>query len=135
MKKLILACTLMLSNILFANESIPTQHQSVQIEISDDKEIDRLFTNFGTIPVGSFNYVNYYVTNTGNQPLFFRDARIYGANYYARHNCKSLAPRGRCTFTIEYSPFYEGWHTGQFTLSLDPGYMVVVDLQGNAIRY
>ncbi len=125
----------MLSSALFANVTREENQPSVTVEISDNKEVDRLFTNFGTVRVNSFSYVNYTVTNTGNQVLQFRDARIYGANYRARHNCRTLPPRARCTFTIDYTPFFEGWHTGQFTLSLDPGYMVVVDLQGNAVRF
>lgn len=110
-------------------------HVLVLIELSDNKEVDRLFTNFGTLRVGSFSYANYNLTNTGNQPLYFRDARIYGAGFFARHNCRVLPPRGRCSFTIEFQPYFEGFHSGQFVLAMDPGYTVVVDLQGHAVRY
>lgn len=136
MKRLIIACSLVLTSSLFANEAIPSKLPSVEVELSENKEVDRLFTNFGTVRVGSFSYVNYYITNTGNQPLYFRNARIAGPGFYARHNCGGVLPqRGRCTFTIEYSPYFEGWSSGQFMMSFDPGYTVIVDLQGQAVRY
>ena len=136
MKRLIIACSLVLSSALFANDLITTNLPNVEIELSDNKEVDRLFTDFGRIPAGSYSYVNYYLTNTGNQPLYFRNARISGPGFFARHNCGGVLPqRGRCTFTIEFAPFYEGWYTAQFMMSFDPGYTVIVDLRGQAFRY
>lgn len=136
MKRLIIACLLLISSTVFANEEIQVRSQNIEVELSDNKEVDRLFLNFGTIPMGSFRAQNFTITNTGNQPLYFRTARISGPGYYARHNCAGVLPqRGRCNFTIEFSPYYEGWYSGQFMMSFDPGYTVIVDLQGEAYRY
>lgn len=138
MKRLLVACSLLLSSALFASDSISTKTTDLEIEISSshDKEVDHLSYNFGTLPTGSFRAVNYYLTNTGNQPLYFRNARLSGPGYFARHNCGGVLPqRGRCQFTIEFAPFYEGYYSGQFMMSFDSNYSVIVNLYGQAFRY
>ena len=136
MKRLIIACALLLSSALFA-DTIQSRTNDIQISAdSADKNVDRLYYNFGTIPQGSMSYVNYYVTNVGERPLFFREARLSGPGYFARHNCGGVLPPrgGRCTFTIEFAPYYQGYYTGQFMMAFDQ-YTVIVDLAGQAYQY
>ncbi|MBC7712884.1 MAG: hypothetical protein H7177_06070 [Rhizobacter sp.] len=137
MKLLLIACSLLLSSALIAQDSVQTTTTDIQVSADNaDKNIDRLYYNFGTIPVNAVSYASYTVTNVGNQPLAFRQARIAGPGYYARTNCNVvLYPGMRCGFTIEFRPYFQGYSSGQFMMSFDPNYSVIVDLAGQAVRY
>jgi hypothetical protein len=140
MKNLCIVFSLILSNVLFADSEIKNINldtdSAISIESTENKEVDRLFFNFGLISVGAYRFQNFYLTNTGRVPLFFRSARLSGPGFFVRHNCGGVLPiRGQCNFTIEFSPFYEGMYSGQFMMSFDPGYSVIVNLQGQAFRY
>ncbi len=104
LKTFLLLVTLLLSTGVFATEA-----KSVQVEISEEKGVDRHYYFFGTQWVNTRSYINYRVTNTGTTPLAFQRAVVGGANFYARHNCVGvLNPGARCQFTIEYAPFLNG---------------------------
>jgi hypothetical protein len=137
MKLLIIACSLLLSSVLFAQETNSSKTTDIQISSDNaDKNLDHIFYNFGMIPVNTVQYANFTVTNIGNQPLYFRQARISGPGYYANTNCNQiLIPGQRCFFTIEFRPWYEGFSSGQFMMSFDSSYTVIVDLTGQAFRY
>lgn len=130
MKKLLIACSLLLTTPIFAQSK-----SNVQIEISEEKGVERHSYYFGSVWIHSRNYVNYRVTNTGTTPLIFQSARIGGMGYSARTNCAGgLPPKARCSFTIEFAPFFEGYHFGQFLMSFDQGYEILVNVSGQAVR-
>jgi hypothetical protein len=129
-KTFLLLASLVFSSAIFADET-----KSVQLEISEEKGVDRHYYHFGSQWINTRSYINYRVTNTGTTPLVFQRAVVGGANFYARHNCTGiLNPGARCQFTIEYAPFFEGYHMGYFRLSFNQGYEIHVDVSGDARR-
>ena len=132
MRNLLIACSLLFSAHAFSATNVEVK----QIEINNqDKSYERHYYNFGMQRVHSRSMVEYRVTNTGNTALRFQDARIMGIGYYANHNCSGVLPVGaRCSFRIEYAPYFEGFHHGQFGLAFDQGSDIYVDLSGQAIR-
>ena len=129
LKKLLIALTLLTSSTIFADT------QSLNVEINDSKAIERHYYYFGMVPVNFRSFINYRVTNTGTIPLVFQRAIVGGASFHAQHNCKGvLNPGARCQFTVEFSPFFEGYQVGYFRLSFDQGYEILLDLSGDARR-
>lgn len=89
---------------------------------------------FGRVLVNSYNSVRYDVTNTGDQPLSFVDAVIYGIYFDARHNCnRTLEPGQKCRFDITYWPSFQGYHSGEFILRFDKDF-ISVNLLGDAVN-
>lgn len=129
LKKFLISCSLLLSSALFAETN------SLKIEINEDKGVERHSYYFGMVNIHSTRFINYRVTNTGTTPLQFQSASIGGIGYSARHSCTGLInPQSRCQFTIQYSPFFEGYHVGSFRLAFDQGYEILVNLSGQAVR-
>lgn len=128
MKKLLIACSLLLSLPVFANDV------QGNIELSSEKGVERHYYYFGMQRVHSYSTIAYRVTNTGTTPLNMIRATIGGTNYSAATNCRTLMPGERCSFRIDYRPFFEGYHTGRFTLSFDQDSHIVVDVSGQATR-
>ncbi|AUN98373.1 hypothetical protein C0V70_09700 [Bacteriovorax stolpii] len=129
MKKLLLACSLLLSLPVFAKTNVQGN-----IELSSEKGVERHYYHFGVQRVHSYSSIAYRVTNTGTTPLNMIRATIGGTNYGASTNCRTLQPGERCSFRIDYRPFFEGYHTGRFTLSFDQDSHIVVDVSGQAVR-
>ena len=130
LKKILLACTLLFSATAFSQ--IPDQ----SIEISEEKGVERHYYYFGQVRMNMPSFINYRVTNTGSIPLAFQRATISGIDFSARHSCTGvLLPGARCQFSIQYSPFFEGYHFGQFRLSFDQGYEILVDVSGHGVRF
>lgn len=130
MKKLLLVCSLFLALPVLANSTNVTG----DIELSSEKGVERHYYYFGTQRVYSYSSIAYRVTNTGTTPLNMLRATIGGANYRASTNCRTLMPGERCSFRIEYNPFFEGYHTGRFLLTFDQDSQIMVDVSGQAIR-
>lgn len=139
MKKLIILCTLILSSLAFANDTISAPNAVVEVEInqdmgSDKGSVEQLYYNFGMIPVNMRTFVTYNVNNTGTYPLYAQNAYIQGGGHFgARHNCRVLYPGQRCQFTLEFMPFYEGFHVGDFVLTFDQA-QIRVRMSGHAVR-
>ncbi len=129
MKKLLLICSLLLALPVFAAEKVEGN-----IELSSEKGVERHYYYFGMVPVNSWSTITYRVTNTGSTPLNALRATIGGANYRASTNCRTLQPGERCSFRIDYQPFFEGYHTGRFQLTFDQDSTIVVDVSGQATR-
>ena len=120
----------MFTSAVFANEA-----KSIQLNISEEKAVDRYLYYFGSQWVNTRSIINYQVTNTGSTPLVFQRATISGASFYARHSCSGiLNPGSKCKFAIEYAPIFEGYHSGTFRLGFDQGYEIRVDVSGDARR-
>jgi hypothetical protein len=84
--------------------------------------------------VGSRVNVRYTLTNTGNTPLTFKDAYIYGADFDADHACRNgLLPNESCNFSISYWPRFEGLSSGSFVLNFNED-QVTFDLWGRGVR-
>lgn len=95
---------------------------------------DFLSYNFGTVFVNSRTSVRYNVRNTGDTPLNFQDAVIYGADFSANHSCRgTLLPGQVCQFEVYYWPMFEGMASGRFQLTFVED-QIVLDLWGNARR-
>lgn len=132
MRNLLIACSLLFSAHAFSATKVEIQHIDVN---QQDTLAERHYYNFGMQRVHSRSMVEYRVSNTGTTELRFQDARIMGIGYYAYHNCSGVIPAGgRCFFRIEYAPYFEGYHHGQFALAFDQGEDIYVDLSGQAIR-
>ena len=86
------------------------------------------------VPVNTRSYAEYRVTNTGNVPLQMQRASVMGTSFGARTNCSVLYPRETCRFTIEFTPYFEGYHNGQFRMMFNQGYEIIVALSGQARR-
>lgn len=140
MKKLIILCSLiflsMVSSMALANSTIPSANDVVEVEINQQKNsVEQLYYNFGIIPVNMRSWVTYNVNNTGAYPLYLQNAYIQGGGgqFGARHNCRVLYPGQRCSFTLEFMPFYEGFHVADFVLAFDQA-MIRVRMSGHAVR-
>jgi len=94
----------------------------------------RQYYNFGIVWLNTRQAVRYTVTNTGDQPLVFKQARISGSAFDAYHNCsKGLQPQEKCSFTVTFWPAFEGLYSGTFVLSFTED-RVIVDLWGEGRR-
>lgn len=133
MKTLILLSSLLFSAYAFSNEAVPTK----EITISEEKAVDQFSYYFGTIRVNQRSFVNYRITNTGTYPLNYQWGRMYGdPAFRATTNCfGTLNPGQRCSFTIEYAPYFQGVSSGTFEMQFDQGYGVRVYVSGNAVRW
>lgn len=126
MKKIFFAALIAFSGMALA---------SLSIELNQDKSVEYHSYNFGTVKIGFRMPITYKVTNTGDTALTFHSATISGIGYDAYHSCKNgLQPKEVCSFTINYWPSFEGFHSGRFRLNFDPESDIVVDLMGNAVR-
>ena len=97
--------------------------------------VDRQYYDFGFVPVNSVRYVNYSVTNTGDTPLTFSRAVIYGGAFSATHSCSGvLAPKAKCGFEIRFWPMLDGVTSGRFILDFVEDSSVIVDLWGTGTR-
>lgn len=127
MRNLLIACSLFLSANVFAGTK--------QISITEDKGVERHSYYFGQVRMYGISSVTYTVTNTGTLPLTFHSATISGAGFSAQHSCSGiLGPQDRCQFRIQYAPYMEGYHFGQFYLAFDPESDIVVNVSGQATR-
>lgn len=127
MRSLLIACSLLFTANVFA--------ATKQIEITEEKGVERHSYYFGMVRVNSMNMVTYTVTNTGTTPLTFHSATISGIDFSAVHNCSNgLMPQQRCSFRITYAPFMEGYHAGRFYLAFDPEADIQVNVSGQATR-
>lgn len=89
---------------------------------------------FGRVFVNSRNTVRYTVTNTGDEPLEYVSANIWGMFFDAYHNCAgTLLPQQRCQFEIAYWPSFEGHHTGDFMLNFKQD-SVQIHVWGEAVK-
>lgn len=108
--------------------------KQIELKVGDQVKPQGFYSyNFGLVWVYSRSAVRYTVTNTGNVPLNFRDAAMYGSfSFSARHSCAGvLMPSQVCDFVIEYSPVFEGFSSGRFDLRFAED-QIVVDLWGEA---
>ena len=101
-----------------------TAHAAVSIQVTPEineesvRPADYGSYWFGRVFVNSRSTVRYTVTNTGDEPLDYVSANIWGMYFDAYHNCsKGLLPQQRCQFEIAYWPSFEGHHTGDFMLN------------------
>lgn len=125
---------LLLVSLIFSLPVLAQTSSVETIELSSEKGVERHYYYFGMQRVHSFSTITYRVTNTGTTPLNVVRATIGGANFMANTNCRMLMPGGVCSFRIDYNPFFEGYHTGRFTLSFDQDSHIVVDVSGQATR-
>ncbi len=133
MKTLILLSSLLFSAHAFSTETVMIK----DIEISEEKAVDQFSYYFGTVRVNQRSFVSYRITNTGSTPLDYQWGRMLGdSSFRARTNCfGTLLPGQRCNFTIEYSPYFQGYHSGMFEMQFAQGYGVRVYVRGNAVNY
>lgn len=90
--------------------------------------------DFGTVLVNMRTVSRFNLKNTGNVPLTFKEAYIYGNDFTGSHACRNgLLPNETCSFTLAYWPMFEGTSTGRFVLSFNED-NVVFDLWGRAVR-
>lgn len=88
--------------------------------------------DFGYTWVNSLSTATFKITNTGDTPLTYRQAVIYGVHFGARHNCSAgLLPNQSCNVRVEFWPHQEGYFSGQFQLRFKED-RVIIDLWGNA---
>lgn len=134
MKKIFFLSLFCFSFSIFANE-LDSYEFYTDNKDSNQKEIDRLYYNFSSLPVGHTTFRNFIITNTSDFPLSFSSAQIRGAGFFASHNCRRglVAKRGQCRFAIQYSPPFNGFHFGQFRIAFKENYEVVVDITGQGI--
>lgn len=130
MKRLLLVCSLFLALPVMANQAKVESN----IELSSEKGVERHYYYFGVQNVNSWSTISYRVTNTGTTPLNLVRATISGANFSANTNCRTIQPGQRCSFRIDYRPFFEGYHVGRFLLSFDQDSQILVDVSGQAVR-
>lgn len=129
MKYLILALSLVLTSTGFASQV------EVQVDTQNITTTDYVSYDFGTVWVNSRSRVRYTVTNTGDTPLTYKEAYIWGGDFRAGHNCsKGLLPKEKCIFEIEYWPVFEGLSSGRFLLTFNEDDEIRVDLWGRARR-
>ena len=132
MKKLILLCSILFSAYAFAQVEVTELNE---IEIGQDKEVERHWHNFGMVRVNTRSYASYGLKNTGTTPMTFVSARISGIDFYASHNCGGvLEPQERCIIRIEFAPFSQGYKTGALLFTYVEDYQLYFDLSGNATR-
>lgn len=100
-----------------------TVYADAKLQITSDNSVSQVQPLdygsywFGRVQVNSRNSVRYTVTNTGDEPLDFMSANIWGMYFDAYHNCnRTLQPTEQCQFEIIYWPHFEGHHTGDFDL-------------------
>lgn len=73
---------------------------------------------FGRVMTHTRAIARFTITNTGDEPLDFVNANIWGMFFDAYHNCMgTLLPQHRCRFDITYWPSFEGHHTGDFVMN------------------
>lgn len=91
---------------------------------------------FGRVLVNSRSVASFTVTNTGDEPLEFDRAVVWGMFFSAYHNCnRILQPKERCRFDIDYWPAFAGYHSGEFQLDFKQD-SVNVRVWGDAVdRY
>lgn len=133
MKKLIILCSLMFATLAMAE--VKTNVQDLQIEVTEEKGVQQQYNyNFGVIPVNAVARHNIRINNTGSVPLYFQQASLYGQGFRAQHGCYGvLYPRQACMLTIEFAPFWEGHHNGQFAIYFDQA-QIYFNLNGFARR-
>ncbi|MBY0415804.1 MAG: choice-of-anchor D domain-containing protein [Bdellovibrionales bacterium] len=132
MRSLLIACSLLFSAHAF---SATTVSASKSITITEDKGVERHSYYFGMVRVNSVNTVTYTVTNTGTTPLTFHSASVSGIGFSGVHSCSGvLAPKDWCQFRIQYAPYMEGYHVGQFYLAFDPESDILVNISGQTTR-
>ena len=122
---------------LFISVSASAQNHA-SVDISADSTgysaQSRQSYNFGVVWLNTRQYVKYTVTNTGDEPLTFKQARISGSAFDAYHNCgKGLQPKEKCNFTITFWPAFSGLYSGTFVLSFVQD-QIIVDLWGEGRR-
>ena len=90
---------------------------------------------FGRVFVNSRHAVRYTVTNTGNEPLDYVSAHMFGSfDFNAYHNCAgTLLPQQRCQFEIVYWPAFEGHDSGDFVLQFKQD-SVQIRVWGEAVK-
>lgn len=129
MKHLIIGCLFALTPILAQAQNIEISVGQGQLQTQDSK-----YYNFGRIWINTRSVVRFTVTNTGDQPLTFKRATISGSAFNARHSCaKGLAPKEKCSFSIEFWPAFEGIYSGQFILNFVED-QIVVNLWGEGSK-
>ncbi len=133
MKKLIILCSLMFTT--FAVAEVKTISPEIQIEVTEEKNAQQQYNyNFGVIPVNARARHNVRINNTGNRPLYFRDAAMYGQGFGAGHNCWGvLNPRQACLVTLDFIPYWEGYHNAQFAIYFDQA-QIFFNMSGFARR-
>ncbi|MCB9025353.1 MAG: hypothetical protein H6625_03475 [Bdellovibrionaceae bacterium] len=122
---------------LFTIVFLPLSHANTDKEIFvggiQTTDVDYHSYYFGKIPVNSFRFIRFKVTNIDQTPLTFDSAYISGIGYNAWHTCdKGLYPQETCMFEIRYSPYIKGFHTGRFELNFKENSRIIVDLRGEA---
>jgi hypothetical protein len=128
--------TLTLSQAAMAATELEVKANLQTTATENIRTIDRYSYNFGRVWTNSSTYISYGLTNTGTTNLTFDQATIRGAGFSGTHTCTAvLAPMQRCSFTIRFSPFFEGLHSGRFILSFVEDLDIVVDLWGESVRY
>lgn len=89
---------------------------------------------FGRVMVQTRSIARFTITNTGDQPLNYVSANIWGMFFDAYHNCNVvLMPGQRCRFDIVYWPSFEGHHSGDFVLRFQED-SVQIRVWGEAVR-
>lgn len=140
MKKMILVMFSLISISAFSQ----TQPAEVSIELNSVNTSNEILArkkesysyNFGTVRVGSPQYVRFTFTNSGDKALNFERAGISGLGFDAYHTCTgALAPQAKCTFDIRYNPWNEGFNTGTFILSFKEDLDIFVYLSAHAMKF
>lgn len=89
---------------------------------------------FGRVMVNTRAVARYTLTNTGNEPLDYVSANIWGMFFDAYHNCGgTLQPGQKCRFDITYWPSFEGNHSGDFIMNFKQD-TVQIRVWGEAYR-
>lgn len=98
-------------------------HASSSILVTPETEQESVTTQdygshwFGRVAIHARAIARFTITNTGDEPLDFVSANIWGMFFDAYHNCnRTLLPKEKCRFDITYWPSFEGHHTGDFVM-------------------
>lgn len=79
------------------------------------------YYNFGSWPVGSMAYQDFYFTSYGGTSRIY-SIYTFGTSYSAANNCPQRLYRGNsCTIRVYFRPWYTGYQTGQTTISTANG--------------
>lgn len=83
------------------------------------------YYNFGSWPVGSYVYHDFYLTTRGGTSRIY-SIYTYGSSFKANDNCPTRLYRGTsCTIRVYFQPWYEGYQNGNTVVSTAAGTMTI----------
>jgi len=92
------------------------------------------FVDFGQHVIGSTTRQSLDLLNVGEQPLVIAGIELNGAAFHLEGDCGTIAPAGRCTLGLTFTPGDVATYAGRVTIaSNDARGTVSVDLLGQGI--